>query len=68
MTYTYALLEVSETTYKEIRDKLRTVGYNHAFGNNGEIDMHGIALVIKEQKVHDRISQPINKTPFPIKS
>lgn len=56
MTHTYALLEVSESTYKEISEKLKAAGYSHAFhteeGKNGEpaIDMHGIALTIKEKK------------------
>lgn len=44
MTYTYALLEVSQTAYDEIAAKLRAAGYDHAFGAEGEMDMHGIAL------------------------
>jgi hypothetical protein len=32
-------------TYAEIAGKLRVAGYNHAFDRNGEIDMHGLALV-----------------------
>lgn len=44
MTYTYALLEVSPEAYDEIRKKLEAAGYQHAFGADGEIDMHGIAL------------------------
>ena len=44
-THTYVTLEVSEMTYAEIAEKLRVAGYDHAFDRNGEIDMHGLALV-----------------------
>ena len=48
MTYTFAKLEVSQSTYDEVRAKLVEAGYEHAFGMDDEvelIDMHGIALV-----------------------
>lgn len=45
LTYTYALLEVSETAYEEIARKFREAGYDHVFGSDGEIDMQGVALV-----------------------
>jgi glucosamine 6-phosphate synthetase-like amidotransferase/phosphosugar isomerase protein len=45
MTHTYALLPVSPAVYEEIARKLREAGYSHAFNAEGEIDMHGIALV-----------------------
>jgi hypothetical protein len=44
-TYTYVLLEVSKAVYDEIAAKLTQAGYHHAFGSEGEIDMHGIALI-----------------------
>lgn len=44
-THTYVTLEVTETTYREIAQKLREAGYHHAFNAEGEIDMHGLALV-----------------------
>lgn len=47
-THTYAVLEVSETAYAEIRTKLAEAGYQHAFHreHDGElIDMDGIALM-----------------------
>jgi hypothetical protein len=47
MSHTYALLDVSWETYKEIRNKLEAAGYQHAFGTDGEIDMHGIALTME---------------------
>lgn len=45
MSYTYALLEVSRLAYDEIAGKLRAAGYDHAFGRDEEIDMHGIAII-----------------------
>lgn len=50
MTYTYALLDVSGPTYDEIAAKLRAAEYDHAFHEDGAIDMHGIALVRVTQK------------------
>lgn len=47
MTYTYALMDVSEATYQEIKAKLLEAGYSHALhdGDDGIVlDMHGIAL------------------------
>jgi hypothetical protein len=49
MTHIYAILEVDETTYDEIAEKLHAAGYGHAIhdagGNDGiVINMHGVAL------------------------
>lgn len=47
MTYTFATLDVSESTYNEIRAKLVDAGYEHAILADGDdelIDMKGIAL------------------------
>jgi hypothetical protein len=44
MTYTYVTMEVSAAAYLEIAAKLREAGYDHAFGEDGELDMRGIAL------------------------
>lgn len=44
-TYTYAELEVSKAAYDEIAGKLRAANYDHAFMDNGTIDMHGIGLI-----------------------
>lgn len=50
-TYTYVLLELSESAYEEIRAKMEAAGYQHAFHENPDapasprIDMHGIAVV-----------------------
>lgn len=46
-THTYAILEVSEQAYREIRERLKAAGYAHAFHEDDGrevIDMHGIAL------------------------
>ena len=51
-THTYALVEVSKRAYKEIYAKLKDAGYQHAFNDEGEIDMNGLALV---RKVKDKI-------------
>ena len=50
MTYTYAVLEVSKAAYDEIAAKLRDAGYDHAFTDEGEIDMHGIALAAERDE------------------
>lgn len=43
-THTYVILEIDPEAYEEIAAKLRAAGYDHAFGPDGEIDMHGIAI------------------------
>lgn len=43
-THTYAVLKVSQSTYSEVREKLQTAAYDHAFHEDGIIDMHEIAL------------------------
>jgi hypothetical protein len=49
MTYTYAKLPLSPEAYDEIATKLKEAGYHHAFGNNGDIDMHGIGVCVEKQ-------------------
>lgn len=52
-THTYASLEVSPTTYAEVRAKLLAAGYEHSFhcDDKGEaIDMHGIAIAEAKEK------------------
>lgn len=46
MTRTYTLLEVSSSTYAEIKAALQDAGYAHAINKEGEIDMHGIAITL----------------------
>ncbi len=48
MTHTFALMEVSQSTYDEIAAKLKSVDYDHAFVDVGgaiAFDMHGVGLV-----------------------
>lgn len=47
-THTYAELEVSPAAYEEIAAKLRAAGYDHAFMENGAIDMHRIGLLCEK--------------------
>ena len=55
MTYTYVILEVSQSTYDEIGEKLRDAGYDQAFHEDDSslngivIDMHGIALAMADE-------------------
>lgn len=43
-THTYAILEVPSDVYESIAWRLREAGYIHVFMQDGEIDMHGIAI------------------------
>lgn len=59
MTYTYAILEISQAAYDEIRTKLAEAGYDQAFhtheGDFTEvIDMHGIGLSTADRKESGR--------------
>jgi hypothetical protein len=46
--YTYAILEVSDAAYEEIKNRLEIAGYQHTFNQDHEhgivIDLHGLAL------------------------
>lgn len=47
MKYTFAILEISDSAFKEIEGKLRESGYDHAFqAIDGylTIDLHGIGV------------------------
>ncbi len=48
MTHTYAILDVSADTFREIQMKLEAAGYQHAFKEDDTgaliIDLHGVAL------------------------
>lgn len=43
-THTYVELELSAAAYDEIARTLRAAGYDHAFMDDGTIDMHGIGV------------------------
>ena len=54
MTYTYAILDVSQRTYDEIRAKLNAAGWQqaiHEYDADEVLDMHGIALRVDSQQV-----------------
>jgi hypothetical protein len=46
MSHTYVELGVSKPAYDEIAAKLRAASYDHAFMENGTIDLHGLGLVL----------------------
>ena len=57
-THTYAVLEISDAAYQEIATMLRSAGYDHAFMDNGKIDMHGLAVAsVNQGNVDDDISE-----------
>ncbi len=49
MTHTFVELELSKAAYDEIARKLRAAGYDMAFGKDGLIDMHGLAVSIEPE-------------------
>lgn len=53
MTYTYAIMKVSRSTYDEVYKKLKEAGYSDQIDGYGNLDMHGIALA-EEDGVYDR--------------
>lgn len=48
-THTLATLPLSAPAYAEIAAALREAGYDHAFGEEGVIDMQGIGVVREPQ-------------------
>lgn len=63
-TYTYVECGVSLEAYGEIRALLLAAGYEHAIGQDGAIDMHGLALVLDpEKEANGRITIDIPPNP-----
>jgi hypothetical protein len=55
-TYTYVVLEVSQSTYNEIATSLRKAGWSHVFRTSDEpgqelIDMRGLALGVEAPRL-----------------
>lgn len=50
-THTYVELELSQSAYDEVRRKLAEAGYDHAFMDDGAIDMHGLGVTRAETAV-----------------
>ena len=48
MSYTYAILDVTAGTFREIQTKLEAAGYQHAFHEDAAgqlvIDLHGVTI------------------------
>lgn len=62
MTYTFALLEISQTAFDEIANKLTDAGYTHAFSDGGKvIDMHGIGLTPSVSKADEDTEYVCNR-------
>ena len=60
MTHTYAELAVSEAAYAEVAGKLRDAGYDHAFLEDGVIDMQGIGVTKSEPRLRSSRHTRIN--------
>lgn len=50
-THTYAELGLTAPAYEEIKRKLKDAGYDHAFMEDGTIDMHGIGVTLEHNPV-----------------
>lgn len=50
VTHTFVELELSRAAYDEIAAKLREAGYDHAFMEDGAIDMHGMGITRQESE------------------
>jgi len=54
MTHTFAILGISKAAYEEIRELLKSAGYEHAIMQQvgrEVIDMHGIAISIQSPEL-----------------
>lgn len=49
-THTTARLEVSRAFFEDVKARLRDAGYDHAFLQDGSIDMTGIAIAPVEDE------------------
>lgn len=64
-THTFAVMEVSESAFKEIEHLLEQAGYDHVFiedDDGRKIDMHGIALKSKKGATGPILVQNIDQT------
>jgi hypothetical protein len=58
-THTHAELGLSQPAYDEIKRKLEDAGYQHAFMEDGAIDMHGIGIALEHNPDKDQIALKI---------
>lgn len=56
-THTFAVMEVSKSTFNEIAKKLREANYYHAFVGDC-LDMHGIGLRLKTSPKTVKLKHP----------
>lgn len=59
-TYTYALMEVSQATFNEVKEKLLDAGYEDALMReepNLHLNMHGLALALEAPKKKPTIAE-----------
>jgi len=61
MTHTYVKMLLSAEAYDEIAANMRVAEYDHAFGDEGEIDMHGIAVTRGKVKYGVAVSKAISQ-------
>lgn len=68
MSRTYAVLDVSARTFREIQNKLASAGYVHAFKEDDDgsliIDLHGVAIRDEEEAV-EAPYEALTPTPCP---
>lgn len=60
-THTYVVMNVTRGTYDEVARKMRDAGYDHVFGEDGEIDMHGVALGAETDNAGCECKERVNK-------
>jgi hypothetical protein len=54
-SFTLALLPVLPSTYEDIRQRLAATGYDEALYPTGQIDMTGLALMVREEPERDKL-------------
>jgi hypothetical protein len=59
-THTFVELPVSCEAYEEIAVKLKAADYGHVFMPDGQIDMHGIALVREDERPALKGAKPVH--------
>lgn len=63
-THTYVELGLSQAAYDEIKQKLADAGYQHAFMDDGAIDMHGIGVTLEHNPLTDAAAAAHARRPF----
>lgn len=58
-THTLAEHRLSPAAYDEIASKLRAAGYDHAFGSNGTISVHGLGVTREATYTQSEVDEHI---------